>query len=413
MRVENNPMNVASTETQAVRVHRHGAMGTEFWLYLVDEGGERGADGLSAEERALVQAVWDEVDRVEGVFSRFRESSEISRLNRLAALGPMVTDPEVFSLLLDGRRLWEKTGGAFDIALGRVSRAWGFAERMPRVPEEGAREEAEAAAGMALVELDEAWRTVGFARPGVELDLGAFAKGYAVDCALGVLRGVGAAGLINAGRSSIGAVGEPFESGWRVEVRAPVLGERDGVALPPISAKNAEKDGAPGYDRSHPSHKNKDVARVGHPEFVAKVEDTEFVSGTGHPECSGYPAENVGRVLRAVALHGRALGSSGIMEQKFEEGGRVYSHLLDPRKLGGDGEGRGGVASAETGQTLQVTVLAESAAEADALSTALFVLGPDEGAAVMERFENCAALWAYQDAAGIGTREWNWPRERH
>jgi thiamine biosynthesis lipoprotein len=131
----------------------------------------------------------------------------------------------------------------------------------------------------------------------------------------------------------------------------------------------------------------------------------------GDPECSGYPAENAGRVLGAVALHGRALGSSGIIEQKFEEGGRVYSHLLDPRRLGGDGEGRDGAAAA--GQMLQVTVLARTAAEADALSTALFVLGPDEGAAVLERFENCAALWMYKYAAGVCTREWNWPRERH
>jgi thiamine biosynthesis lipoprotein len=112
------------------------------------------------------------------------------------------------------------------------------------------------------------------------------------------------------------------------------------------------------------------------------------------------------------------MGSSGIMEQKFEEGGRTYSHLLDPRmlaprRLGGDSEGIGGVASAETRQTLQVTVLARTAAEADALSTALFVLGPDEGAAVMERFKDCAALWVCKDSAGVGTREWNWPRERH
>ncbi|MDR3724945.1 MAG: FAD:protein FMN transferase [Terracidiphilus sp.] len=357
---------LAGTTGEAVRVHRHGAMGTEFWLYLLDEGGERGADGLSAGERALVQAVWDEVDRVEGVFSRFRESSEISRLNRMAALGPVVTDPEVFSLLLEGRRLWERTGGAFDIALGRVSRAWGFAERRPRVPEESARKAAEAAAGMALVELDEAWRTVGFARAGVELDLGAFAKGYAVDCALGVLRGVGVAGLIDAGRSSIGALGEPFESGWRVEVLAPVLG----------------------LDRPHPSHKNKDVARMEH---------------------------QPGRLLEAVALHRRALGSSGIMEQKFEESGRTYSHLLDPRGLNARKAERstGGAASAEAGQTLQVTVLAPAAAEADALSTALFVLGPDEGAAVMERFKDCAALWVCKDSAGVGTREWNWPRERY
>ena len=342
-----------------VRLHRHRAMGTEFWLYLVDTGD-------AGEERTLAQAVWAEVDRVEATFSRFRESSEIARLNRLAALGPVVTDPEVFFLLLDGRRIWEKTGGAFDIALGRLSRAWGFAEKAPRMPTAEARAAAEAASGMALVELDAEWRTVAFLREGVELDLGAFAKGYAVDCALAVLRGAGAAGLVNAGRSSIGAVGEPFESGWTVEVKTPV-----------------------GFDRSCPGGKSKDAARI-------------------HPTDEDLPVETprAGQTedLKAVALHGRALGSSGIMEQNFEAGGRVYAHVYDPRKPG--------ERTAEARQMLQVTVLARTAALADALSTALFVLGPDEGAVVAGRFEDCAALWMYRETAGVGTRSWNWPQER-
>lgn len=314
----------------SVRVHRHLAMGTEFCLYLewpVTEMQE-------AEERTLLQAVFAEVDRVEAIFSRFRASSEIARLNRLAAEGPVVTDPEVFSLLFEAKRLWEKSGGAFDVALGRLGRAWGFADRSPHMPAPDELAEAEAAAGMALVVLDPEWRTVEFLRPGVELDLGAFAKGYAVDCALGVLRGAGVSGLIDAGHSSLAAVGEPFENGWKTEVRVPM------------------------------------------------------------------PHGTDGRLLDAIPLGCRAMGSSGIMEQKFEAEGCVVSHLFDPRRGGGEERRR---------QMLQTTVLAETAAQADALSTALFVLGPEEGRAVAGIFENCAALWIFKEGDTQHTAEYNWP----
>lgn len=311
------------------RLHRHLAMATEFHLYLDSSLGD-------SEAYTLAQAVFAEVDRVEEIFSRFRRSSEISRLNELAALGPVVTDPEVFGLLARARALWEKSGGAFDLALGRLSRAWGFADRAPHLPTAEELAEAQAASGMEWVRLDPDWRTVEFARAGIELDLGAFAKGYAVDCALGVLHAAGIAGLIDAGHSSLAASGEPFSSAWRIEVNAPALGQDEA------------------------------------------------------------------RTIDAIALGCRALGSSGIMEQKFEAGDRIYSHLLDPRKNHETGQRR---------QMLQTTVLAATAAEADALSTALFVLGPEQGRALVDAEENCAALWLYEEDGRVGVAARKWPHK--
>jgi thiamine biosynthesis lipoprotein len=318
--------------TPNIRLHRHAAMGTEFLLYLdpaqLDE----------ADERTLVQAVFAEVDRVEGLFSRFRPASEISRINRLAAQGPVVTDPEVFSLLFEARTLWQSTGGAFDIALGRLSRAWGFAEKSPHLPDPEKLAQARAASGMAQVALDPEWRTVEFLAPGLELDLGAFAKGYAVDCALQILRANGTAALIDAGHSSLAATGEPFASGWPIEVQSPPF-----------------------------------------------------------PGC---PAQTLAR----VQLHTNAMGSSGIMEQKLEQGGQTFPHLFDPRspRLGPCGQ-------TVSARLLQATVLAPSAALADALSTALFVLGPVEGAAVLAGFPAVSALWIVVEDGQPRAIRHQWP----
>ena len=322
-------MNPVST---TVRLHRHLAMGTEFLLYLEP------AEMSETDERTLVQAVFAEVDRVESIFSRFRPASEISRLNRMAAQGPVVTDPEVFQMLSVARSLWQLTGGTFDVAMGRLSRAWGFAQKSPHMPDKEELVSARAASGMAQVVLDPEWRTVSFNTPGVELDLGAFAKGYAVDCALHLLTAQGVPGLINAGNSSLAASGEPFESGWPIEVCSP--------QLPSV------------------------------------------------------PAQTLSRVL----LHTNSMGSSGIMEQKLEQGGQTFSHLFDPRTLGAEpGE------QVRTAQVLQASVLAPTAALADALSTALFVLGPVEGAAVLVSFPAMAALWVLAEEGQIRSIEHNWP----
>ena len=94
----------------------------------------------------------------------------------------MVTDPEVFQLLATAMEVSRKTGGVFDITVGRLTQAWGFQTGQPAIPDAETLAEAQAVVGWELVTLDPAWRTVEFVRPGVELDAGGIAKGYAVDC---------------------------------------------------------------------------------------------------------------------------------------------------------------------------------------------------------------------------------------
>ena len=72
-----------------------------------------------------------------------------------------------------------------------------------------------------------------------------------------------------------------------------------------------------------------------------------------------------GRRLATITLCDQALGTSGSGTQFFIERGKRLGHILDPRT----GHPAEGVVSA--------TVITESAAEADALATALYVLGPD------------------------------------
>ena len=93
------------------------------------------------------------------------------------------------------------------------------------------------------------------------------------------------------------------------------------------------------------------------------------------------------RRLGQIELHDRALGTSGAQFQSFRHRGRRYGHILDPRS-GQPAEG-----------VLSVTVLAPTAAEADALSTAFYVMGPEAAADYCRRHTSIAAL-IFVPAAG-------------
>lgn len=110
----------------------------------------------------------------------------------------------------------------------------------------------------------------------------------------------------------------------------------------------------------------------------------------GHP---GWPVgigdpSRPGRRLAELDLCDQALGTSGAGTQFFESNGRRYGHLLDPR-TGWPAEG-----------ALSATVVTRSAADADALATAAYIMGPDEGAASLAKITDTWGLWVLPSPHG-------------
>ncbi|HSL22447.1 MAG TPA: FAD:protein FMN transferase [Vicinamibacterales bacterium] len=166
----------------------------------------------------VARAVLDEADRVEAALSVFRADSAIAALNRGAAYGPLPVDGQLFRLLELCRELHARTGGLFDITSTPLSRCWGFLRRNGQVPGPQAIAEARECVGMDRVELDAIACSVGFRRAGVELNLGAIGKGYALDRMGDQLRRQGVAhALLSAGGSSVLAVGGGA-AGWHVDI---------------------------------------------------------------------------------------------------------------------------------------------------------------------------------------------------
>jgi thiamine biosynthesis lipoprotein len=172
----------------------------------------------------IVEEGFDEVDRIDRLMSHYKSASPLSRVNREAAQHPVAVDPELFDFIVDAMRYHHDSSGAFDITVGPLMKAWGFFRGEGRVPSEAELAAARRLVGGAHVMLNPVSQTIGFDEPGVELDLGGIAKGYAVDRVVGLFkRRQITAALISAGGSTIYALGAPpGREGWEVTIQDPI-----------------------------------------------------------------------------------------------------------------------------------------------------------------------------------------------
>jgi len=155
--------------------------------------------------------------------SHYKPESELCAINRKAAHQKVVVTQELFELLEDSLRYSEETAGAFDITVGPLMKSWGFFRGWGRLPSSAELAQVLKRIGYRHVKLDAAACTISFDQPGIDLDLGAIGKGYAVDRAIEVLRGEGITqALVSSGTSSIYALGSPpGEEGWKISICHP------------------------------------------------------------------------------------------------------------------------------------------------------------------------------------------------
>jgi len=152
------------------------------------------AGAANAEMNAAINAAFEAVASVHRLMSFHEPDSDVSRLNREACVRPVGVHAWTYQVLEAAVEMHRRSNGIFDIAVAPTLQAMGLLPRLGNdVPVEAE------ARPLDAIELLEG-RTVRFRQANVMIDLGGIAKGFAVDRALEVLRGSGAAGgLVNAG----------------------------------------------------------------------------------------------------------------------------------------------------------------------------------------------------------------------
>jgi FAD:protein FMN transferase len=185
-------------------------------------------DAYAASEEQTIgkalEAALDEVDRIDRLMSHYKPESPLSTINREAAHHPVALDPELFAFIKRSMEYSQQSGGAFDITVGPLMKAWGFFRGDGHLPNPDELTAARARVGARHVRLDEGARTIRFDTDGVQLDLGGIAKGYAVDRVVEILRQRQiTAALVSAGGSTVYGLGTPpGRAGWTVSIQDPV-----------------------------------------------------------------------------------------------------------------------------------------------------------------------------------------------
>ncbi len=273
-----------------------------------------GSHAKSATKKALKRV--GELDRK---LSAYRTDSEVYTINHAGANAKTKVSPDCFSVIEQALFLSEKTNGAFDITVKPVMDLWGFGGEQPHVPAWAELEEALLRVNYKDVLLDKETQTVTLQKDGMAIDLGGIAKGYCADEAVKVLA---QAGIKNA----------YLDFGGNVVT----MGEK------PLGLMERLKF----FASSRP--------------FSVGIQDP---GGTRGQVVSVHTAD---KDFCSVV-------TSGGYERYFEENGRKYHHILDPK-----------TGKQPQNDILSVTVIGDSSLICDALSTALFVLGPDGYAGVSD-----------------------------
>jgi len=301
------PAPARPSRAEPVRVERSEPhMGTLFRI-VVHADSERDA------ERA-VAAAFARIADLDERLSDYRADSELMRLCDAAPHAePVEVSRDLWEVLDQAGTVSVASEGAFDPTVGQLTKLWRRARRQHALPDSRLLADALRHVDYRQVERDAVNHRIRLARPGVRLDLGGIAKGFAAERACAALkeRGVPRASIDAGGGLTVGDP-PPGETGWTI-----------GIA--------------------------------------------------------GMRRED--RPVRFVRIANRSIATSGDLSQFLDIDGVRYSHILDPRT--GIGLTR----------RISATVIARDGGLADALATALCVLGPEKGVALARRFDaDCLIL---------------------
>ena len=258
-------------------------------------------------------AAFERIAEIDNALSDYKPESELNQVAVTAVQHPVKIGADLYRVLAAAQELAHATNGAFDVTLGPLTHLWRKARAQHHVPAEADVRSALSRSGYRKLHLNDEGQTLELDLPGMQLDVGGIAKGYAADEALGVLRRKGILSALVAASGDLAfSDSPPGQRGWKI--------------------------GIDSFDQ-------------------ANVPFT-----------------------RVLQLHNAAVSTSGDMEQHLDVNGTRYSHIVQPRT------GMG----LTTGMT--VTIVARKGIDADAMATAVSVLGAEKGLTFVEARPDVAAL---------------------
>lgn len=254
---------------------------------------------------------FNEMSRLESIMSSYKPNSEISKFNISADIKRGIhVSTDLFKVIQRGIHWGKLSNGAIDISIGPAVKLWNFDSESPSLPDSNILINAIKFIDYRNVSTDS--NRISLNKKGMSLHLGAIGKGYAVDCAVNILKNFGIkSGLINAGGDLMAFGLKGRIKPWRIGIQ-------------------------------HPRH----------------------------PE----------KIIASLDVKDKAVATSGDYQKYFMIGKKRYHHILNPKN------GR------PAANTMSATVMANTVTDADALSTALFILGAKKGIKFINSLEEVEGM---------------------
>ncbi len=259
---------------------------------------------------------------LDAMLSIFNKSSVVSKINSDTGKSVIGVPQELFYMVKKAKEYFVLTQGTFDITVEPLTKAWGFGPENTTLPDILVINEALRHVGLDKIELDDKNKALIFKDPGVRMDFGGLAKGYAVDEAVKILRKHGIKnGLVNIGGDLYCMGVKPDGEDWSIGIRNP---------------------------------------------------------------------DNKDEILAILEISDKAVATSGTYENFYIHDEERYMHIIDPR-----------TGYTVTNNIASATIIADNCATADALGTAVFVLGETQALELIEKLSDIECLLVVDRGDGL------------
>lgn len=195
-------------------IYRRSApfMGTTWHIALYSDNSETA--------NAAFQLAWAKIDEIERDLTNYDNNSELNRLcNSSPHEQPVPVGSHLWKVLTTSDALSRKTAGAFDVTVGPFTKLWRRARRRGELPSTDSLQACRASVGFQAIGFLPKTQSVRLTKPGMLIDLGGIAKGYAVDETLRALAGAGIrSALVNGGGDLAVSDPPPGKPGWEVKL---------------------------------------------------------------------------------------------------------------------------------------------------------------------------------------------------
>jgi thiamine biosynthesis lipoprotein len=285
-------------------------------------------DGLDVKPEELRKGVEDTFADIDVKLSNYRQDSEISRLNREKSTEWLPVSKEIAEIVAISKTVHAQSGGCLDLTIKPLFDLWGFSRHETKVPAQADIDRVLVHVGMDKVLLDEAGLRIRKTDPDIGIDLSAVAQGY-----------------------SVGAIARLLEANGIQNYMAEIGGE--------MKVKGRKANGEEWR--------------------IAIEKPTPF-------------SREVQKIIAIHQVNGEAVMTSGTYRNFFEEGGKTYSHILNPK-----------TGKPVDHNLLSVTVLHDDPTWADAWDTALLCQGEEEGMKTADA-NQLRALFIYHEGKELKER---------